>query len=86
MKSKFTKKDTSAIESELNKFRLRDLESYKDSVVKYIEILPAPDSCSECQKWRGEKTRVEDALSNGPLPIKECSEVPIKETSSFEIL
>jgi len=56
------------------KAHLKELKRYKKSgVVTKVEIHTVDTSCDVCKKLDGKVILIDDAISNSPLPVKECN-------------
>jgi len=51
-----------------------ELENYRKSGVKKIEVLATPESCKHCLKLDGKTFSVAKALKNPPVPVEECDQ------------
>ena len=58
----------------LDKNNKNALKDYKKSgVVRYIEILPADNSCNACKEWKGKRIALDRVIRERLLPIKSCN-------------
>lgn len=58
---------------QLEESHSKTLKGYKESgVIKYVEILPAGNSCKICKNWKGKRIPLESAIKEQLLPLESC--------------
>jgi hypothetical protein len=71
-------KDSFQLKKLAMEFRLKALlesDLYKTGVIKRVEISTFPECCSSCEKLEGKKYSIKRALSEMPLPNKDCTSI-----------